>query len=147
MEVRTLEQRSADVQAKLDTEVDAWVASASASGDAYLIPLSFYWDGDKLTVATPKRSRTARNVRRAGRMRVALGPTRDVVVLEGPIEEIPAHADTNLAAAHAKATGFDAREGPDEYVFFRMTPERIQTWRNPAELPDRDVMRGGKWLG
>ena len=100
-----------------------------------------------MTVATPKRSRTARNVRRAGRMRVALGPTRDVVVLQGPIEEISAHADAGLAEAHAQATGFDAREGPDEYVFFRMTPDRIQAWRNPAELPDRDIMRDGEWLG
>jgi len=147
VEIRPPEQRLADVRAKLESEVDLWVASANATGDAYLIPLSFYWDGVKLTIATPKRSRTARNVRRAGRMRVALGPTRDVVVLEGPIEEISAHADANLAAAHAKATGFDAREGPDEYVFFRMTPERIQAWRNPAELPERDVMRDGKWLG
>ena len=147
MEIRPPEQRLADVRAKLESEVDLWVASANATGDAYLIPLSFYWDGVKLTIATPKRSRTARNVRRAGRMRVALGPTRDVVVLEGPIEEISAHADANLAAAHAKATGFDAREGPDEYVFFRMTPARIQAWRNPAELPERDVMRDGKWLG
>ncbi|MGA7669984.1 MAG: pyridoxamine 5'-phosphate oxidase family protein [Nitrolancea sp.] len=147
MEVRTLQQRLADVRAKLETEVDLWIASAGATGDAYLIPLSFYWDGARLTVATPKRSRTARNVQRSGRMRVALGPTRDVVVLEGPIEELPAHVDPELAEAHAKATGFDAREGPDEYVFFRMTPDIIQAWRNPAELPDRDVMRDGEWLG
>ena len=147
MEIRTLQQRLVDVRAKLETEVDLWVASASATGSAYLIPLSFYWDGAKLTVATPKSSRTARNVRRAGRMRVALGPTRDVVVLEGPIEELPADQDANLAEAHAQATGFDAREGAEEYVFFCMTPDRIQAWRNPAELPERDVMLVGVWLG
>ena len=147
MEVRTLQQRLTDVRAKLETEVDLWIASAGATGDAYLIPLSFYWDGARLTVATPKRSRTARNVRRSGRMRVALGPTRDVVVLEGPIEEMSAEADRELAEAHSMATGFDAREGPDEYVFFRMTPDIIRAWRNPAELPDRDVMRDGEWLG
>jgi nitroimidazol reductase NimA-like FMN-containing flavoprotein (pyridoxamine 5'-phosphate oxidase superfamily) len=145
--VRSMEQRVADVRAKLETEVDLWVASADASGNPYLIPLSFYWDGATVTVATPKRSRTARNLRRAGRARMALGPTRDVVIVEGPVEEIPADADDALAVAHARATGFDAREGPDEYVFFRVTPDVIQAWRNPAELPERDVMHDGQWRG
>lgn len=146
MEVRSTSERMADVRAKLATEVDLWVASASAAGDAYLLPLSFYWDGSRLTVATPKRSRTARNLRRAGWARMALGPTRDVVILEGPIEEIPAAVDAALADAHAQAAGFDAREGPEEYVFIRMTPVCVQAWRNPAELAERDVMRDGKWL-
>ena len=39
-------------------DVDLWVASAGATGEAYLIPLSFYWDGAGLTIATPGRSRT-----------------------------------------------------------------------------------------
>ena len=53
-------QRKENVLKKLQTvpgeEKDVWVASASASGDAYLIPLSYYWDGARLTVATPKGS-------------------------------------------------------------------------------------------
>ncbi len=134
-DIRSLSQRMRDVREKLTTEVDAWVASASARGEAYLIPLSFYWDGSTLTIATPKRSRTARNLRRAGSARVALGPTRDVVVVEGSVEEIPVNADNALAEAHARAAGFDAREGPGEYVFIRLTPDRIQAWRNPAEFP------------
>jgi len=50
-----------------------------------------------------------------------------------------------LADGHARAAGFDARESPG-YVFLIITPERIQAWRNPAELPERDVMRAGRWL-
>ena len=146
MSVRSVEQRVIDVCAKLETEVDIWVASASATGDAYLIPLSFYWDGVSLIVATPEQSRTARNLRRSGWARMALGPTRDVVVLEGPVVEMKVDANEALADAHSQAAGFDAREGPDEYVFIRLTPSRIQAWRNPAELADRDVMRDGRWL-
>ncbi len=145
MQVRGIQQRVADVRAKLESEVDIWVASAGADGDAYLIPLSYYWDGATLTIATPKRSRTAGNLRRAGWARMALGPTRDVVVLEGPVEELAIDADDVLARAHARAAGFDAREGPDVYVYIRLTPRRIQAWRNPAELADRDVMRDGDW--
>ena len=55
--------------AKLGGEVDVWVASADAEGDAYLIPLSYYWDGVTLTLSTPRASRTATNLIRAGRAR------------------------------------------------------------------------------
>jgi nitroimidazol reductase NimA-like FMN-containing flavoprotein (pyridoxamine 5'-phosphate oxidase superfamily) len=57
---RSAEQRRSDTLEKLEAGVDLWVASASEDGHAYLIPLSYYWDGAALTIATPRRSRTAR---------------------------------------------------------------------------------------
>jgi hypothetical protein len=39
------------------------VASASANGAPYLVPLSFDWDGEALLVATPTDSPTGRNRR------------------------------------------------------------------------------------
>ncbi len=148
---RSTEQRKADVLAKLSAEPgvesDIWVASASVSGTAYLVPLSFYWDGSTLTVATPKTSRTARNLIRAGHARMALGPTRDVVILEGTLEIIPqADVDDEFASSFASATGFDARQSDSENVYFRMTPEKIQAWREENELAGRDVMKDGAWL-
>src|ERR1022692_363823 len=106
-DARSPEQRKADTLERLGGDVDLWVASASADGDAYLVPLSYYWDGATLTVATPRSSPTARNLIRAGRARVALGPTRDVVIVEGPVEAIAIGADAELEDAHARATGFD----------------------------------------
>jgi hypothetical protein len=128
------------------TEKDIWVASASAEGEAYLIPLTFYWDGKRLTVATPKRSKTARNLQRAGVVRMALSPTRDVVIIEGTLEFIAADDDDELAAAHTEAAGFDARHSRGEYVYIRMTPQKIQAWREENELGGRDVMVDGRWL-
>jgi len=145
-QTRDTSQRKQDVLDMLQRERDLWVVSASATGDAYIVPLSFSWDGVHLTVATPKRNRTARNLRRAGRARVALGPPTDVVILEGPVEEIAVTSNADLADAHTHVVGFDARDQPEEYVFIRLTPERIQAWRSPAELPDHDVMRAGSWL-
>jgi hypothetical protein len=127
------------------TEKDIWVASASASGEAYLIPLSFYWDGTHLTVATPKRSKTARNLRRAGVARMALSPTRDVVIIEGALEFIGVNDDDELAAAHTEAAGFDARRTREEFVFIRMAPRKIQAWREENEPAGRDVMVDGRW--
>src|SRR5262245_1193079 len=103
---RSRSERKKDTLQKLRTEVDLWVASASEEGEAHLIPLSYYWDGTALTIATPRASRTARNLVRARRMRAALGPTRDVVIIEGSVEAISIDVNPALEEAHARATGF-----------------------------------------
>jgi hypothetical protein len=145
-EARSRERRKRDALERLRNDVDLWVASAGSEGDAYLIPLSFYWDGAAITIATPRKSRTARNLIRAGLCRVGLGQTRDVVMIDGTVEERPIGADPKLEDAHAEAAGFDPRTLSTEYVYLRIEPTRIQAWREENELADRDLMRSGKWL-
>jgi hypothetical protein len=67
----------------------------------YLVPLSFDWDGEALLVATPTDSPTGRNLAATRAVRLGLGHTRDVSMVEG--EEV-------------------------------------------NELPDRELMRDGRWL-
>ena len=143
---RPRSQRKLDTLEKLRTEVDLWVASADETGRAYLVPLSFYWDGSALTVATPSTSRTAKGLIRTGQARVALGPTRDVVIIDGSVEAIPIGTDPAMEDGHAQATGFDPRTLSDEYVYLRITPESIQAWREVNELAGRRLMREGRWL-
>jgi hypothetical protein len=131
---------------KLRGDVDLWVASADEAGRAYLVPLSFYWDDSALTIATPRASRTARNLIRAGWARVALGPTRDVVIIEGSVEAVPIGTDPRLEEAHAQAAGFDPTTLSEEYVYLRITPRSIQAWREANELEGRRLMRKGEWL-
>lgn len=143
---RSSAERKADTLEKLETDVDLWVASASGDGEAYLVPLSYVWDGSRLTIATPRSSPTAVNLLRAGVARVALGPTRDVVIVRGSVEAIPIGTAPDLEDAHARATGFDPRELAEEYVYIRITPSENQAWRESSELRGRDRMRGGEWL-
>jgi hypothetical protein len=144
--VRDRATRVEDAQSKLADEVDLWVSSASDDGRGYLVPLSYYWDGRVLTMAAHPRSPTVRYLERAGWARVALGPTRDVLVIEGPIGIFPTEGHAELAARHADATGFDTREDGVIYSFIRLTPDTIQAWRNAVELRGRYVMRDGEWL-
>jgi hypothetical protein len=143
---RSRSQRRIDTLARLRSDVDLWVASADEAGAAHLVPLSYYWDEEALTIATPRASRTATNLVRAGWARVALGPTRDVVIVEGPVEAVAMGTDPGLEDAHAKASGFDPRELADEHVYLRITPHEIQAWRESNELPGRRLMRRGEWL-
>ena len=79
-------QRRRDTERRLTHDVDLWVASASAEGAPYLVPLSFDWDGGALLTATPTESPTGRNLAATRAVRLGLGHTRDVSMIEGEVE-------------------------------------------------------------
>lgn len=82
---RSTADRVRDVIARLAADVDLWVATASADGRPYLVPLSFLWHDERVVMATPERSLTIRNLRRGGQVRLALDGTRDVVLIDGEV--------------------------------------------------------------
>ncbi|MGW5732494.1 MULTISPECIES: pyridoxamine 5'-phosphate oxidase family protein [Streptomyces] len=144
---RTPEQRKHDTLKRLAHDIDAWVATADAdSGTPYLIPLSYLWEGESLLVATPDASVTGRNFRSTGKARVGVGPTRDVIIIEGAVRALD---DGDLSPEEldvfAEKTGFDPRKLDTVYTYFRITPQRLQAWREADELEGRDLMLGGRW--
>lgn len=145
---RSPQQRKLDTLSRLEQDVDAWVATADpASGAPYLIPLSFLWDGATLLFATPASSPTIRNLQATGRVRIGVGVTRDVILIEGTVETLPASELSNETGdAFATKTGFDPRQLSMPYIYFRVSPQRMQAWRESNELEGRDLMRDGRWL-
>ncbi|MBX6371589.1 MAG: pyridoxamine 5'-phosphate oxidase family protein [Acidothermus sp.] len=146
-EPRSRAQRRRDTEHRLAHDVDIWVASASADGEPYLVPLSFDWDGESLLVATPTHSRTGRNLAATKTARLGLGHTRDVIMIDGDVEvleidELP----TEVGHRFAARAGFDPRSLDTPYRWFRIVPRRIQAWREVNELAGRDLMRDGRWL-
>src|SRR4029453_16641553 len=78
---RPRDQRIRDTRARLEHDVDAWFATSGDEGPP-LVPLSFLWHDDTLLIATEDGSPTARNLQSGGQVRVGIGPTRDVVLVE-----------------------------------------------------------------
>jgi hypothetical protein len=145
-DIRTAEERKARALELLASEADCWLPSANERGDAYLVPVSHYWDGTDLWLATPSASISARNLRRAGVVRLALGPTRDVVMVDGRVEFLPASAvDPAIGDAYVEHCGWDPRAS-DRNTWIRVTPTAIANWRTAEELPVRHVMKDGRWL-
>jgi hypothetical protein len=64
----------------------------------------------------------------------------DVEVLD--MEALPRETGDRFAAR----TGFDPRTLATPYRWFRVTPRRIQAWREVDELPERELLRDGQWL-
>ncbi|MGW0845491.1 pyridoxamine 5'-phosphate oxidase family protein [Streptomyces sp. NPDC002787] len=140
--------RRHDTERRLAHDVDVWVASASVDGVPYLVPLSFDWDGETLLVATPAGSPTGRNLAAGRTTRLGLGPTRDVSMIEGDVEVLEIDAlPRERGDRFAARTGFDPRTSATSYRWFRVTPRRVQAWREADELTGRELMRDGHWLG
>ena len=92
MHARTSEQRKRDVLDQLEHDVDAWVATADkATGTPYLVPLSFLWDVTTILLATTASGPTGRNLQAGGTVRLGIGPTRDVVLVEGTVHVLATH--------------------------------------------------------
>ncbi|MFB7560422.1 pyridoxamine 5'-phosphate oxidase family protein [Streptomyces brevispora] len=146
---RTLDERLKDTRTRLENDVDLWLSTTGADGGGvHLIPLSFLWDGSAILVSTPRASVTGRNLFADGRVRIGIGPTRDVVIVNGVAEPVDTEElGHRTGDAFAAKTGFDPREQDEPYQYFRIRPQRVQAWREANELAGRGLMRDGAWLG
>ena len=145
---RSRQQRRQDALAKLsEVHADAWVAS-SADGVAHLVPLSYAWDGACLIVVSDDAALTTRNIRASGGARVALGTTRDVVMVEAVLDDsVGRDAETSsIEEIYARQADWDPREVEGDFVYLRLRPRRIQVWREANEIAGRTVMRDGAWI-
>jgi hypothetical protein len=109
---RSRAQRRRDTEHRLNHDVDVWVASASADGAPYLVSLSFDWDGEALLMATPTDSPTGWNLAATRAVRLGVGHTRHVSMIEGEVEVLEIDAlPQELGDRFVARTGFDPRGG------------------------------------
>jgi hypothetical protein len=146
-DAREREARKADTVAMLATPaIDVWVATASAEGVPHLVPVSLAWVDDRVLIAVEVSSVTARNLTASGRARLAVGPTRDVTMIDAVLERaVDVSADDALGAAYAAQADWDPRRDTG-YVFLVLRPIRVQAWREANEIAGRTLMRDGTWL-
>jgi hypothetical protein len=143
---RSLPERKRDTLARLDSDNDAWVATARPDGRVWLVPLSFSWDGEYVVFATLETNRTVSNARATGWVQLAIGETRDVITIEGTIDTFPNHSVPEEVAAGLAAQGWDARKQDAPFVYVRVRPQRIRAWREEQGETPADLMRNGRWL-
>lgn len=139
--------RKADALALLATPaIDVWVATASATGEAHLVPLSLAWVEERAVVAVAASSVTARNLTASGQARLAVGPTRDVVMIDAVLERaVDVDQDDALWTGYTAQADWDPRQGSG-YVFLVLRPLRLQAWRESNEIAGRTLLRDGTWL-
>lgn len=143
---RSRAERKGHVLRMLESENKLWIATASEDGSAHLVPFSFVWDGERIVAATSERSPAARNARRTGKARVALGTFGDVVLIDGSAT-VTAYdgVDADVAERLVRVSALDGRTSPS-VVYLQLTPWRVQAWWSLQEVARPTIMRGGRWL-
>lgn len=131
---RPLPDRRAAALEHLRSSGNLWFATASDGRGPHLIPVSYSWDGARLTTATFQNSRTLKNVRAQPKVRVAVGSTGDVLTIDATARIVPV-TDIDPAAAdgYAQAAGNDPRSVPG-FTYIQLEPERMLVWRGPKEF-------------
>lgn len=145
--MRSAAQRKSDAIGKLGKDEDVWVATADDQGIAHLVPLSLCWHDGMVVVAVEARSRTARNASGSGKARLALGPTRDVVMIDAEASVVARQdAGPAITGSYRERTGWEPGSDGGDWVYVLLKPTRIQVWRDVGEIAGRTVMSGGTWL-
>jgi hypothetical protein len=111
----------------------------------HLVPLSFGWDGEALLVATPRDSPADRNLAATRAVRLGLGHTRDVSMIEGEVEVLEIDALPQERVTGSSRTPASTRvRWPRRTGGSASSPRRIQAWREVNEMPGRELMRNGR---
>jgi hypothetical protein len=146
--VRSLRERQDDVLARLQSERQAWVATAGGDSQPHLVPLSLCWHRDEILLATRADRPIARNISQSGRARLGLGAGDDVVLIDAAASAEKWHAAAeDERRAFIDRTGWDPSSRPGVWALLRLTPQRVRAWRSVGEnLHGSVVMSDGQWL-
>ena len=86
--------------------------------------MSLAWVDERVVIAIPHGSVTTRNLTASGRARLAVGPSRDVVMIDAELERSAGvDDDKELGAAYAAQSDWDPR-GDSDYLFLVLRPVR-----------------------
>lgn len=112
-----------------------------------MVPLSYAWNGTHVILATEATALSTRNMRSSGRSRIALGSTRDVVMIDASLDLVIGVRDAmdSVAQDYADQADWDPRQGEGDFAYLLLRPRRIQVWREANEIDGRTVMRDGVW--
>src|ERR1700677_4486982 len=145
--MRSAEQRKSDAIEKLEKDEDVWVATAGERGTAHLVPLSLCWHDGKIIVAVESRSRTARNASASGQARLALGTSRDAVMIDAAATVTARSGlDPAIATAYRERTGWQPGADGGGWGYILVKAATTQVWGDVAESTGRTVMRDGACL-
>jgi hypothetical protein len=145
--MRSAAERKSDAIEKLNKDQDVWVATGDDRGIAHLVPLSLCWHDGMVVVAVEARSRTARNASASGQARLALGSSRDVVMIDAKASVVAGQdAEPAIVGGYRERTGWEPGSDGGDWVYVLLKPTRIQVWRDVGEIAGRTVMSDGTWL-
>jgi pyridoxine/pyridoxamine 5'-phosphate oxidase len=126
-----------ETERRLTESRNYWICSTRPDGRPHAAPVWGLWRSGALVFSTSRSSRKARNLAARPDAVAHTESGDDVVILEGPVEEI----ELTPELADAYSAKYDLRPEPDEAnVWLALRPRVAQTWR------ERDFARtAARW--
>ena len=123
-----------NVDGRLRTLREIWVATASASGRPDAVPVWFWWDGTSVYFTTKADSRKARNIGATRAVVLHNGDGADPILLKGDAELVTDRAELDRLDAAYRAKYVDPHSGAEASIFvegdvaFRVRPRFVSSW-------------------
>ena len=123
-----------NVDGRLRTLREIWVATASASGRPDAVPVWFWWDGTSVYFTTKADSRKARNIGATRAVVLHNGDGADPILLKGDAELVTDRAELDRLDAAYRAKYVDPHSGAEASIFvegdaaFRVRPRIVMAW-------------------
>ncbi len=113
---------------KLESQPNIWFGSVRSDGRPHLAPVWFVWHAGKIYIGTDPKSVKSRNIRRDGRVVLALEDGTHPVICEGRAQPIAKPWSEPLLAAFFKKYEWDMNKEEQYNEVIEITPEKWLTW-------------------
>ena len=124
----------ANVDGRLRTLREVWVATASPSGRPDAVPVWFWWDGERAYFTCAAVSRKARNIAHEPEVVLANGDGADPIVVKGRAERVTEADELERVDAAYREKYVDPGSGARATIFvaddhvYRVRPRLVSAW-------------------
>ena len=118
-----------EIDARLATERNIWLATARANGTPHLVPIWFVWWNAAAWICTSPNSVKARNLALRPSVMFALEDGDKPALAEGVAARVEAPFPADLAAAFKTKYGWDINTDSDYGAVFEIRVTRWLTWK------------------
>jgi nitroimidazol reductase NimA-like FMN-containing flavoprotein (pyridoxamine 5'-phosphate oxidase superfamily) len=123
-----------NVDARLRSLREIWIATASPSGRPDAVPVWFWWDGSSVYFTCASRSNKARNIAREPEVVLHNGDGADTVILKGRAGRVTDADELERIDGGYRQKYVDPHSGARATVFveddhvYRVTPRLVTAW-------------------
>lgn len=118
-----------EIEARLATERNIWLATGRANGTPHLVPIWFVWWNAAAWICTSPKSVKARNLALRPNVMFALEDGDKPALAEGVAARVEAPFPADLAAAFKTKYGWDINTDSDYGAVFEIRVTRWLTWK------------------
>jgi len=119
---------TAEVVAKLESKQNIWFGSVRADGRPHLVPVWFVWHNGCFYIGTDPKSVKSHNIRRDGRVVLALEDGSHPVICEGRAQPVEKPWPEPLLTAFYNKYEWDLNKEAQYNDVIEITPEKWLFW-------------------